>query len=279
MKADSSSGKRILVVGNGDRPAVKEAAFNALPIVRAGGQLAGVDLSADSDLGGADADLILAFGGDGTILAVARRLRGAQIPVLGVNLGRTGFLAEVSVDPLAEGLENVLSGRTAPTPRMMLEVNFGPDGQVLALNDVVVTRGATSRMLSLEVRVDDVFASQYDGDGVIVSTPTGSTAYSLSAGGPLVSPELNVIILTPICPHAASSRPIVVGGGRTVEIRLRGGYRGAHLTVDGQLDRVVEPTENIRVRRAERPFLLIDFGWHRWFQTVRSKLHWTPAKE
>ncbi|MHC4253737.1 MAG: NAD(+)/NADH kinase [Planctomycetota bacterium] len=276
---DAKQVKRILVAGNGGKPGIREAVEAALPAIAARAEVVVTDLDPTSDLSGVDADVALSFGGDGTLLSIARRLGGRALPILGVNLGRKGFLAELPTDDLEAGIDALVSGSYRVSRRMMLDVraSFGPCGP--ALNDAVINRGALSRMLALEVLVDGELVAHHDGDGLIVASPTGSTAYSLSAGGPLVTPGVDAILIVPICPHSLSTRPIVVDANRTIGIRIVDGGREAHLTVDGQVDWPLEAGTEVEVRRAAAPALLVELGRRNWFRTVREKLHWTEAKE
>jgi NAD+ kinase len=272
------SAKRIFVAGYGEKPGLREEVERALPLLREQAEVVAVDLDLGSDLSRVDADLVLSFGGDGTFLSVARRLAGSEVPVLGVNLGRKGFLTQLSCGELSEGLDRVLA-RARVSRRMVLEVESSDGAKALGLNDAVVARGALSRVLSVEVRVNGEFAARHDGDGLIVATPTGSTAYSLSAGGPLVEPEMEALLVVPICPHTLSTRPVVLGAERTVEVHLLDSGPEAHLTVDGQTERPLEPGERVIVRRDPRPVRLVELERKSWFGTVREKLHWTPAKD
>ncbi len=278
LESDAKKVKRVLVAGNGEKPGIREAVEAALPVIRARAEVVGAELDPASDLSGVDADVALSFGGDGTLLSIARRLGGGALPILGVNLGRKGFLAELPTDDLEAGIDALVSGRYRISQRMMLEVgaSFGACG--LALNDAVVNRGALSRMLALEVLVDGELVAHHEGDGLIVASPTGSTAYSLSAGGPLVTPEVDAILVVPICAHSLSTRPVVVDASRTIGVRIVDGGREAHLTVDGQVDWPLKPGTEVEVRRAAAPALLVELGRRSWFRTVREKLHWPEAR-
>ncbi len=271
--------KSLFVAGNGEKPGIREAVEKALPLLRERAEVSGVELDLASDLSGVDADLVLAFGGDGTLLSIARRLGGAEVPILGVNLGRKGFLAELSTDELARGLDDVLAGRHRVSRRMMLDVETSSGVRERALNDAVVAGGSLSRMLAFEVRVDGELVAEHDGDGLIVASPTGSTAYSLSAGGPLVAPDVEAILVVPICAHSLSTRSVVLDASRTVEVRVMGGGQEAHLTIDGQVARPLEPGAVVSVKRSPGRALLVEMGKRSWFRTVREKLHWTPAKD
>lgn len=271
--------RRALVVGNAEKKGVREAVERALPAIGARMEIVGTDLDLGSDLSGAEADVALSFGGDGTLLSIARRLGGRAVPILGVNLGHKGFLAELSADEIDSGVDALCRGEYRVSRRMMLEVRASAGERGLALNDAVVSRGALSRMLTLEVLVDGELVVRHEGDGLIVASPTGSTAYSLSAGGPLVTPEVDAMLVVPICPHSLSTRPVVIGASHAIGVRIVDGGHEAHLTMDGQLDWPLEPGTEAEVRRAERPALLVELGRRDWFHTVREKLHWTEPKK
>jgi NAD+ kinase len=224
-------------------------------------------------------DLLIVLGGDGTLLAAARAVGERAVPLLGVNLGTLGFLAETSGEALFEALDGALEGRLVVAERMRLEVGVERGGEVverqLALNDAVIGKSALSRMIDLETRADGAFVTTYHSDGLIVATPTGSTAYSLSAGGPILLPEGRSIVLTPICPHTLTQRPLVLPGSCRIEILVldtRGG--DVHLTVDGQIGVRLEEGDRLRVVRSEHPArLLVSPGRSR-FAVMREKLRW-----
>jgi NAD+ kinase len=270
--------RRVFVAGNASKEGVERAVREVLPAVREVADVTGVDLDVESDLSSVEADVILSFGGDGTLLSVARRLRGSQVPVLPVNMGRMGFLAEVPWSECAAKLAEVLDGKCVISPRMMLDVTPPDAGSVPALNDAVVARGDVSRIVRLEARVDGMIVGRHDGDGIIVATPTGSTAYSFSAGGPLVSPGVEAIVIAAICPHTLSTRPVVVSSCRTVEVMLHESGPPARLTVDGQVSFALEPGSRVQVRRAPEPLRLVELPGRDWFNTVREKLHWTSRE-
>ena len=224
-------------------------------------------------------DLMIVLGGDGTLLAVARAIGGRPVPILGVNLGTLGFLAETAQEELFEALEEVLAGRFLLERRMRLEVAVERTGEVigsyLALNDAVLARTALSRVVDLEVRADGAEVATYFGDGLIVATPTGSSAYSLSAGGPLVLPGVEAIVLTPICPHTLTQRPLVLPHTCHVEVRVHDPRDGnVQLTVDGQVGSELREHDRVAVRRSEHPaHLLVPPGRSR-FEVMRTKLRW-----
>ncbi len=224
-------------------------------------------------------DLVVVLGGDGTLLAAARGIGDRAVPILGVNLGTLGFLAETSSDELQGAMQDVLAGRYVVAPRMRLHVSVesadGPGASYLALNDAVVGKSALSRMIDLETRVDGAEVMTYHADGLIAATPTGSSAYSLSAGGPLLLPDFEAIVLTPICPHTLSLRPMVLPETCKIEIRIRDARGGeVHLTVDGQVGQELSEGDLIRVERAAHPVRLLVPPERNRFEVMRAKLRW-----
>jgi len=224
-------------------------------------------------------DLMVVLGGDGTLLAVARAIGERAVPVLGVNLGTLGYLAEISLDELFPTLEGVLAGRLQIEARMRLDVHAERDGRVigryLALNDAVIARTALSRMIDLKTWADDAEVTTYHADGLIAATPTGSSAYSLSAGGPLLLPGISAIVLTPICPHTLTQRPIVLPKMCQVVIEvldMRGGE--VHLTVDGQVGCQLQEGDRINVSASNRPLQMLVSADRNRFEVMRNKLRW-----
>jgi NAD+ kinase len=225
------------------------------------------------------ADLVVALGGDGTLLAVARAIGDRDVPILGVNLGTLGFLAETAREDLFPALEAVLEERMLVEERMRFEVGVERDGESLghftALNDAVISNTGLSRMVHLATRADGAEVTTYHADGLIVATPTGSTAYSLSAGGPLLLPTLQAIVLTPISAHTLTQRPLVLPETSVVEIYVeerRGGE--VHVTVDGQVGRALEDDDLVTVRRSDHPARLLVPSNQNRFELMRAKLRW-----
>ncbi|MEE9606830.1 MAG: NAD(+)/NADH kinase [Myxococcota bacterium] len=225
------------------------------------------------------ADVMVVLGGDGTFLAVAREVGSRPVPILGVNLGTLGFLTEIAQDELFPTLEDAISGAMRVEPRMRLEVTVDRGGEelgrYLALNEAVIANTGMARLVDLETRADGVEVTTYHADGLIVATPTGSTAYSLSAGGPLLHPTLEVVVLTPICPHTLTERPLVLPETCEISVRVRD-RRGCDITlsVDGQVGRELREGDRVMVRRSEYPLhLLVHPGRNR-FQVLRTKLGW-----
>lgn len=221
----------------------------------------------------ADVDVVAVLGGDGTILRVLRLMGEKMVPVLGVNLGTMGFLAECAPEALEEAVRRLAAGDYRLEERMLLRVEREGGERALALNDVVVSRGACQRVLQADVTVDGQAAARFSGDGLVISSPTGSTAYSLSAGGPVVVPQLDCIVLAPVCPHTFSARPMVVSGESQIEAALapRGAGGRLMLSIDGG-DGIALERAVIRVRRAQERLPFVRFGENRFFSSLRGKL-------
>jgi NAD+ kinase len=227
----------------------------------------------------ARADLIVAIGGDGTMLYAAAVGRERDVPLLGVNRGRLGFLADVTPDEMLNCLDQVLRGEYVRESRLMLTARLiAPDGTVssaIALNDIVLQRHGTGRMVDFETRIADRYVNTHSGDGLIVATPTGSTAYALSCGGPIIEPALNAVVVVPICPHTLSDRPIVVPSRHEIEIRLLAySDSQAEVVVDGHMLGDLEPDDRLLVGEADKRITLIHPPGYDYFEILRSKLHW-----
>lgn len=224
---------------------------------------------------GEQCDLAIVVGGDGTLLHTARTLANFSVPLLGINLGRLGFLADISPDEMLHALEQILSGHYEEEQRFLLRAEV--DGQsCIAFNDVVIHKWNIARMIELETTIDGRFVDAQRSDGLIVSTPTGSTAYALSGGGPLLQPDLNATLLVPICPHTLSNRPIVVGGDSLIEITVSSRTELDHvrITCDGQTCLPMNG-RRIRIRKHHNRVRLIHPKGHDHFQILRAKLGWS----
>ncbi len=224
------------------------------------------------------ADLLIVLGGDGTLLSAARLIGSREVPILGVNLGGLGFLTEVTLQELFPTLEAVLRGEFTVSRRMTLSARILREGEVVesheALNDVVLTKSAPSRILDLETHVNGEYVSTFRADGLIVSTPTGSTAYCLSAGGPIIYPTLPALVVIPICPHTLTNRPLVLPDSAVIEIAH--GLQGEeiHLTLDGQVGIGLRRRDVVSVQRSARTITLVKSPKLNYFELLRTKLKW-----
>ena len=225
-------------------------------------------------------DMVVVLGGDGTLLSMADAIgeAGSGIPIMGVNFGSLGFLTEVTLPELYRSLDSALNGRAHVEERMMLRSITRRSGQIMrsiALNDVVITKAARSRMIDLSVSVGSEFVTRVRADGLIVATPTGSTAYNLSAGGPIVEPSLDALLLTPIAPHTLTNRPIVIPGSASVRVQPNLSDRDeAFVTFDGQAGFQLQIGDDIEVKRADKPLRLIRSSTRSYFEVLRTKLKW-----
>jgi len=223
-------------------------------------------------------DLLVVLGGDGTLLAAARSLYRREVPIFAVNLGDLGFLTVITRDELYPALEGVLSGNYRSERRVQIEGELVRADEILstfrALNDVVLNKGAIARIQDFEVYADGEFISNYKSDGLIVSTPTGSTAYSLAAGGPVVSPSVEAFIVTPICAHTLTNRPLVLRDSVTIEIVVKSQREAAYLTVDGQVGIATHSEDIIRVRKSDSYVELIQPPQRNYYEILRQKLKW-----
>ena len=221
-------------------------------------------------------DVFLVVGGDGTILRVARETAKSNIPILGINLGQKGFLAELEIDLLEEYLDKLLQGEFAVKQRMMLEGTAYRKNEVvssfLSLNDIVISKGPFSRIVKLDTFINDDYLESYPGDGIIISSPTGSTGYSLSAGGPIVNPALEVIIITPICPHLLHHRSVIVDKSDTVTIHVSTDQAEIFLTVDGQEGFKLMDKDVVKVQKAQECTGLVTFPNYNFYKLLHQKL-------
>jgi NAD+ kinase len=231
----------------------------------------------------AKSDLILVMGGDGTLLAAARGAHDCRAPILAVNLGSLGFLTAVTVGELYDSLEVILNGKHQVEYRKMLQINMLRNGAIVetyhALNDAVLNKGAISRMLDFEAYIDGQFVTLLKADGVIVSTPTGSTAYSLAAGGPIVHPSVDAFLVTPICPHTLTNRPVIVPDSSRIEIVVKTEAESVFLTVDGQVGHELHHEDRIVCELSPSRIGLIRPPQKGFFEVLRSKLKWGERGE
>jgi NAD+ kinase len=224
------------------------------------------------------AQILLVLGGDGTLLAAARVAAARCIPILPINMGSLGFLTSFTVEELYPALEETLAGRSSMSERVMLQVEHVRAGTVLdrqhVLNDAVVNKSTLARMIELELFIDGDFVCRYRADGLVLATPTGSTAYSLSAGGPIVHPAVEAFVITPICPHTLTDRPVVVRDSSSIELKLAGSAESVFLTLDGQKGIPMQSEDRIRLTRSPHCLKLIQPPKKSYFEILRNKLKW-----
>jgi len=282
---------RILIVSNPDKPRVKPALERMLPWLRERVEVIAVDDDHRTDMSTVNADAILVLGGDGTLLSAAHRLAGRPIPLFGVNFGRLGFLASFTPDQFQSHFEAFLAGKLSVQKRDAIEVSVLPGDGVCrlddvaavaarrrfvstALNDAVVTAGPPYHMIELQIGVGGEGGVKYFGDGVIVSTSSGSTAYNVSAGGPIISPAVDALCITPLCPHSLSFRPVVISMNSTVLIVAAHVNDGTTLQCDGQRRTSIAAGERIVIRRDPHPVLLVENPDSREWRALAEKLNW-----
>jgi len=225
-----------------------------------------------------NADLILVLGGDGTMIAAARLMGDAEVPVLGINYGGLGYLAEFRIEELYSALESILEGRYRLDHRVMLDVELVRGDESVTrnrvLNDVVINKSALARIIEIEAYLNQQFVNSFRADGLIVSTPTGSTAYNLSAGGPVIFPSMNAVVITPICPFTLSNRPIVVPDGAAIELHLKTDHEDVALTLDGQVGFPLKVEDRVTIHKSETTFNLVQPANRNYFDVLRDKLRW-----
>ena len=283
-RAERAPIERVLLVGKRDSPRANAAVRRiarflegrGLQVLYEPATARAVGARAARELDGVG--LCVVVGGDGTLLAAARSLAGRPVPILGVNLGGLGFMAETGPHHAVPRLRQILAGRHDVGRRMTLDVSLVRGRRTVlkatALNDVVIAKSAIARMIDLKVTIDRNVVTVYRADGLIVSTPTGSTAYSLSAGGPIIHPEMHALLISPICPHTLSMRPLVVPPAAQVEMTLASDGSRVYLTIDGQVGHLLEAGDRVRVRRGASEVLMVRSRRLDYFDVLRRKLRW-----
>jgi NAD+ kinase len=236
-----------------------------------------VEVVADSDIA-KQVDLMLVLGGDGTMIATARMVSDTEIPVMGVNYGGLGYLAEFPLEDLFPALDGVLAGKYRVQQRLMLSVELWRGKELVTrnrvLNDVVVNKSALARIIEIEAYLNQQFVNLFRADGLIVATPTGSTAYNLSAAGPIIFPSMNAVVITPICPFTLSNRPIVVPDDSVIEVRLMTENEEVALTLDGQVGFDLQAADRVVIRKSNTAFNLVQPPNRNYFDVLRNKLKW-----
>jgi len=224
------------------------------------------------------ADLIIVLGGDGTMISTARKIGNAEVLVLGVNYGSLGYLTDFRIEEMFPAIEAIFDGEYEIDSRVMLHAEHWRDGKMLAkgrvLNDVVINKSALARIIEIEVSLNKLSVNSFRADGLIVSTPTGSTAYNLSAGGPIIYPSMNAVVLTPICPFTLTNRPIVVPDDAQIELKLDNQNEGVVLTLDGQIGYPMKTLDCVRIRKSSTTFNLVQPPNRNYFDVLRNKLKW-----
>lgn len=272
--------RRVVVTSTLHKPEAHPLARELGELFQASGADAIVDLSGDAELGAAAAgtDLIVSVGGDGTLLAAARRAVGTKVPVLGVNLGKLGFLAEFGVDDAVAYASGAMTPDWPVHEKMMIEVRRdGEDTPRYALNDVMLSQGVMTRLVGVRMRVDGAYATEYRADGLVVSTPVGSTAYSLSLGGPILSHGLRALVVTPIAPHSLTNRPIVLPGEAVIGLEIVSRADEIAMVIDGQERVDLGVGDRIELTAARHGLHLVSTGRRSAFEVLRMKLAWGEA--
>jgi len=292
LKKPNKKINRVGLIINSEKPASRLVAQKAAALLIGSGRTIGYD-AATSERAGLKSvvypdaaslaravDLLLVFGGDGTMLRVVREIKGALTPILGVNVGRLGFLTAVPSKDLPKALNQVWAGDFEIESRPLLEAHGESRGgkiSLRALNDIVISRGAAPRMIELEVTVNGQVLTCYRCDGLIISSPTGSTAYSLSAGGAIVSPDAQVFAITPICPHALSNRSVIVSSTSVIQVKVISKKAETTVTADGQVNADLKAGDVITIGRSRSATQLLHPGNSSFFDTLRRKLHWSGS--
>ncbi len=222
--------------------------------------------------------MVISFGGDGTILSTARAIGDSGVPILGVKMGGMGFLAELTPEELYASMEDILKGHYQIVKRMVLQVEVKVEGEKTtryhALNDLVFDKGAVSRVIHIKTFIDDEFLNTYISDGLIISTPTGSTAYSLAAGGPILLPSMNAIIINPISPHTLGARPVVIPDDKVVKIKIEYAPQNVLLSVDGQVGKELKQGQTATLQKADYQIKLVSYRGRSFYDVLRAKLNW-----
>lgn len=269
---------RVILLGNGGHPPVREQAARLQPEIEKLAEVVLCDFQQCEDLGQVDADLAIVLGGDGSILRAARQMGYRQLPTVGVNLGKLGFLADLSPDDLLAVLPDICAGDYQKVDHMMVDCQIIRGHETicsaLGLNEVAVMAGGPFAILDVDLYVDQELMTTYSCDGLIISTPVGSTAHSLSAGGPIVRKDVKAFVITPIAAHTLTVRPVVDTASRVYEMCVERPHEGTAVVVDGQVLCTLEAGDRVRVARAKPKFQLITVAGHSYYRTLREKLGW-----
>jgi len=275
----TNSRPKVLLLGSGDRrPKIIPESERLLPLIEQHADVVLVDFKYVEDLSCVMADMAIVLGGDGSILRAVRQMGSRQLPILGVNLGDLGFLADLQPEDFEQAFPDVCSGKCRIVEHLMLQCSVFRDNEPLAerlgLNETAILGGPPYSMLEIELYIDALLATSYSCDGLIISTPVGSTAHSLSAGGPILRKNLQAFVVSPISPHTLTVRPVVDTADRIYEILVREPSESTSVVVDGQTLCQLTPQDRVRVERAEPKFQLVEVQGRNYYQTLREKLGW-----
>lgn len=220
-------------------------------------------------------DFMISLGGDGTILRMIHKNPKIDAPIIGINLGSLGFMADITSDEIFDCLEDILKGHYTIQERLMMEGTIDNKSQGFAVNEVVIHRAKNPCLVDIAIHLDGQYINTFSADGIIIATPSGSTAYSLAAGGPILSPELEAFVLTPICPHTISNRPIVLSSSQEIQVKYLSEYDPVEVIFDGYTDFTLKSSDILRIKSSTRRFKLVSLERHNFFSTLRSKLGWS----
>jgi len=270
--------KKILVLGDLCKKKILDSIHGLKPWFKKYVEIDIIDLSKVEKIEKTGAEIAVVFGGDGAILCTSRLLGKNQIPIVGIHMGRFGFLAELMEKNVCPSLEKIFTGTFSIRKRMLLLSRVERAGKIInestGINDAVISRSSLSRLISIKLTINGESVATYRADGLIVSTPLGSTAHSLSAGGPLLTPDLNTFIIVPICPHTLTNRPLVVSGDVKIEMEVFSQLGSTGLTVDGQVFTELESGDKVKIERAAIEVQMIDTGARTFYGVLREKLNW-----
>jgi NAD+ kinase len=270
---------RTIILADSSRPEMRAALDRLRPVIERYLPVVGVTLDFGAELSGIKADLAIVLGGDGSILRAAHQMGFHQLPVLGVNLGRLGFLAGLQPDQLEQALPDIAAGRHHLVEHLMVECTTTRDDKPvyhsLVLNEAAVLAGPPFTMLDIQLYVDGELVTTYSCDGLIVSTPVGSTAHSLSAGGPILRNDMQAVVILPINPHTLTHRPVIESADRTIELAVPEPLAGTSLVVDGRVLGTIEAADRIKIVRSKARFQMVEVRGHTYYRTLHDKLGWS----
>ena len=270
---------RVVVLSTGQRPHVVAEVARLRPLIEEQAIIVGTDLTGQEDMSTVDADVAIVLGGDGSILRAAHQMGYRQMPAIAVNLGKVGFLADVAPHELLDVLRDLRAGKLSVVEHLMFECSILREGETgfrqLGLNEVAVRMGPPFLLMNIDLYVDSELVTTYSGDGLIISTPVGSTAYSLSAGGPILRKDLEALVVIPISPHTLTNRPVVESADRVFEMKVHDPSPETSVVVDGRILCRLQAEDRVRVTRAPVRFRMVTAPGHSYYQTLREKLGWS----